>query len=180
VPVIPVPAASQATLPHISEVAGKQVIEPASGAAAQRALSTYDKAWSNYDTALRLSSAGSLVSSSAALRASASGLGAAAFLSGEGQTAVARATFMEARLAWERQASNTLAAAGRTDLPKPDATKEVQAAQRLNQAAELASSASGAASPAVVAQVRALLDEADQLHHAWVADWAKYLSELGA
>jgi hypothetical protein len=161
-------------------VAGKQVIEPATSAGAQRALSTYDKAWNNYGTALRFASAGSLASSSAALRASTSGLGAAAFLSGDGQTTVARANYMEARLAWERQASSTLAAVGRSDLPKPDATKEAQAVQRLNQAAELASSASGGASPAVVAQVRALLDEADQLHHAWVADWAKYLSELGA
>jgi len=182
VPTVPVvPAASQATLPHISEVAGRQVIEPASGAAAQRALSTYDKAWNSYDTALRLASAGSLATSSSALRASVSGLGAAAFLSGEGQATMARATYVEARLAWDRQASNTLAAAGRNDLPKPDATKEAQAVQRLNQAADLVSASAGSAgSPTVIAQVRTLLEEADQLHRAWVAEWAKYLAELGA
>jgi hypothetical protein len=109
----------------------------------------------------------------AALRASLSSAGAAAFLSGDAQTSVARAVYLDAELAWSRQASVALASSGWTDL-HPAVSGEARAMQKLNQAAELVATGSG--STAVAAQVKALLDEADQLHRASVTDWAKYLA----
>lgn len=159
------------------------MIEPASLGAAQRALSAYDKAWTNYTTALRLSAAGALATGGAqggagavALRASVSGLGAVAFLSSDAQTGMSRALYLEAQLAWSRQASNTLAAAPRPEMARPDAELEARATLRLHQAADLANAAPGA--PIAAAQARSLLDEADQAHRAWVGEWAKYLAEL--
>ena len=187
-----------AALPYIQEVAGRQVTEPPSAAAAQRALASYDRAWTSYTTALRVAAAGSLLASSSGSGSaggnngsSAAGstaqrgaaLGPAVFLSGDGQIGVTRALYLEAQLAWNRQASNTLALAARPDLPRPDGETEALAIVRVNQAADLVNQAqartTAAPSAPVSTQVRVLLDEADQLHHAWVVDWARYLADLG-
>jgi hypothetical protein len=167
-----------ARAPHIQAVASQQVTEPASLAAATRALSAYDRAWTNYVNALRFAAAGTLVPTTGA--AAASNAGAAALLSSDGQLGLFYGLYLDASGAWNRQAANTLAQAGAVAAveARPDGDTEARAAQRLRTAVVLVSQAQSAGRPVPIAEVKSLLDEAEQLHRASVADWAKYLTQL--
>jgi hypothetical protein len=168
-----------ARAPHIQAVASQQVAEPASPAAAARTLSAYDRAWTNYANALRFAAAGTLVPATGT--AAASNASAAALLSSDGQLGLFYGLYLDASGAWNRQMANTLdtlAQAGvvATLEARPDGGREARAAQRLRQAAVLVSQAQSAGRPAPVAEVKNLLDEAEQLHRASVADWASFLA----
>jgi hypothetical protein len=176
-PVAPVSAAGGSQpATHIQSIASQQVMEPATAAGATRALSTYDKAWNSYVMALRVSAAGSLAGASGTVRTTSS---AAAFLSSDGQLGLSRALYLDAQLAWSRQMSTTLSAAGASAAAsRPDGDKAARAELRLRQAAELVSQAQAAGLPVPAAQVKTLLDEADQLHRASVQEWATFLGQL--
>jgi hypothetical protein len=168
-----------ARVPHIQAVASQQVAEPASPAAASRALSTYDRAWTNYANALRFAAAGTLVPATGA--AAASNVGAAALLSSDGQLGLFYGLYLDASGAWNRQMANTLNSLAQAGVvatleARPGGDAEPRAAQRLRQAAVLVSQAQSSGRPAPVAEIKGLLDEAEQLHRASVADWASFLA----
>ena len=177
-PAVPVvPAGRSGAPPHIQAVAVQDAGEPASTAAARRALATLDRAWMAYSGALRLAAAASLAPGAGAeWGARAAGAGPAALLSSDSQVSLARALYLEAQLSWSRQASSTLATLS-SSTARPDGAGAARAALLLREAAGLVAQAQASGAPAPVQQVRLLLDEADQLHRAWVANWARYLAE---
>jgi len=156
---------------------------PTVAASAKRALSGYDKAWTGYASALRFATAGSMMSASASVRAG--NVNAAQFLSGDAQVTMARSLYLQQQIAWNGQASAALvtpAASGAAESapPKPDTARAVRAELRLRQAAELVAQAQTSGTPAPSAQVKSLLDEAEQFHREWVAEWATHLKALGS
>jgi hypothetical protein len=168
-----------ARAPHIQAVASQQVAEPASPGAAARALSAYDRAWTNYATAVRFAAAGTLVPATGP--AAAPNVGAAALLSSDGQLGLFYGLYLDARGAWNRQMANTLDTLAQTGAVaavevRPDGDTEARATQRLRQAAGLVSQAQSSGRPVPVAEVKSLLDEAEQLHRVSVADWAGFVA----
>jgi len=169
---------------HIQAINGQTAGDAASVAAsATRALSGYDKAWTGYASALRFATAGSMLSTSAAVRAG--NVNAAQFLSGDAQITLARSLYLQQQIAWNGQASaalvtSTTSGASASAEAKPDAAKAVRADLRLRQAAELVGQSQSSGTPAPAAQVKALLDEAEQLHREWVAEWAALLKGIGS
>ena len=152
---------------------------------ATRALSNYDKAWTGYASALRFAAAGSLASaasSAGSLRTTGAPINAASFLSSDSQVALARSLYLQQQLAWNPQASAAFTAASASGAIRiqPDAAKAVRADQRLRQAADLISQAQFSGAPVNAAQVKSLLDEAEQLHRDSIAEWAALLKSLAS
>jgi len=152
---------------------------------ATRALSNYDKAWTGYASALRFAAAGSLASaasSAGSLRTTGAPINAASFLSSDSQVALARSLYLQQQLAWNPQASAAFTAASASGAIRiqPDAAKAVRADQRLRQAADLISQAQSSGAPVNAAQVKSLLDEAEQLHRDSIAEWAALLKSLAS
>ncbi len=181
-----VPARPATAVPQTSmqAVAAQQLAGAPSVATLERALSAFDRSWAAYASALRAAAAGELDAragrASVALRG-----GGAALLSSSSRLGLARALYLDAELTWNRQLGATLAAlppaAGENGEARPAGGLQAQADLRLGQAASLFEQAQAMGTVSSFSgQVSALLDEADRLHAAYVAAWARYLAQLPA
>ncbi|MGH2351546.1 MAG: DnaJ domain-containing protein [Chloroflexota bacterium] len=145
----------------------------------QLALAGYDRAWRVYVQALQAAAARSLplVPSEGIDDARPSRIGLAPRPSGDAQLGMARALYLSQQLAWGQQMNGALAARAGANVHRPDSAKAAQAERRLRQAANLIHEAQASGVAAPVGLVRDLLDEADRLHRASVAEWAAFLAQ---
>ncbi len=184
--VTPAPARPATAVPQTSmqAVAAQQLAGAPSVATLERALSAFDQTWMAYASALRAAAAGELDAragrASLALRG-----GGVALLSSSSRLGLARALYLDTELTWNRQLGATLAAlppaAGENGEARPEGGLQAQADLRLGQAAALLEQAQAMGTVSSFSgQVSVLLDEADRLHAAYVAAWARFLARLPA